>query len=341
MLFFNSRKNKPIELIDFNPKESLKINTSKPIYYYSDKKIYYSESGELDLTKPIWNGKINERFYSNTVFVSKNSKFIALNDGNGIKVINNKGNLIKDISPISDHILDNENAFWDSDFQWSEDSENLYLMKDNKSEESSLYKLCTKTSELKKIVDLKEKVWRFYLNPNQSNLYYTSDKINGDWILKKLDLKTKRVIDTIQQLKKWKLNTKDTIFVNFNSSQINSPDEKWIGQSRNDTLCNLYLFENKSEKLIFKVKCGYDAFKGRKLGCLERNMNIYLPNNRFFMSQIHAKNNNGTIIIDTEKLEYKLHKTEVKPYFSNTKTNYDNLIYITGEFIESRNIIEK
>ena len=138
ILFFKSHKNEPIELIDFNPTESLKINTSKPIYYYSDKKIYYSESGELDLTKPIWSGEINERFYNNTVFVSKNSKFIALNDGNGIKVINNKGNLIKNIFPISNHILDNENAFWDSDFQWSEDSENLYLMKDNKSEESSL-----------------------------------------------------------------------------------------------------------------------------------------------------------------------------------------------------------
>ncbi len=341
ILFFKTYENKPIELVDFKPTKNLKIQTSKPIYYYSNKKLYYSKNGKLDLTKPIWNGEINERFYNNRAFVSNNSEFIAFNDGKKINVIDKNGKLLKRLSPIFDHILENKNAFWDCDFQWSENSKNLYLMKDNENRESSLYKLSTETEELEKIIDLKERAWRFYLSPNQKNLYYTSnDSINDKWILKKTDLKTKEIIDTIQRNEKWKLITRDTIFVNFKTSQINFTDKR-IGQIKNDTLCNIYLMDNESEEMIFKVNCGFDAFKGRKLGCLEHNSNIFLPDNRFFISQLYSKNNSGTIIIDTETLEYKLYDKEIKPYFTNTKTNLENLSYTWGEFIQDYNIIKK
>lgn len=333
ILFFKTNENKPIELIDFKPTESLQVQTSKPIYYYSDNKIYYSKNGKLDLEKPIWNGEINERFYDNKAFVSNNSEFIAFNNGKEINVIDKNGKLLKTISPIFGHILENKKAFWDSDFQWSANSENLYLMKDNESKESSLYKLSTKTAELEKVIELNERAWHFYLSPNKKNLYYTAyDSINDDWIFKKSDLKTKRVVDTINRNEKWKLITKDSIFVNFNTSRSGLLN-KFIGQSKNDTLCNVYLISDKSEKLIFKVNCGFDAFKGRKLGCLEHNSNTFLPDNRFFISQVYAKDNSGTIIIDTETLEYKLYKSEIKPYFSNSQTNFDNLLYTSGEII--------
>ena len=341
ILLFKTNENKSIELVDFKPTQSLQIYSSKPIYYYSDKKIYYSKNGDLELSKPIWNGEINERFYNNKAFVSNNSEFIAFNDGKKIRVIDKNGKLLKTISPIFEHILENKNAFWDSDFQWSENSENLYLMKDNENRESSLYKLSTKTTELENVIDLEERSWHFYLSPNQKNLYYTAyDKVNDNWLLKKMDLKTKKVIDTIKRNDNWKLITTDSIFVNFKTSQIDFNDKR-IGQSKNDTLCNIYLIDKKSEKLIFKVNCGFDAFKGRKLGCLESNSNIFLPNNRFFMSHVYAKNNGGTIIIDTKTLEYKLYNKEIKPYFSNTKTNFDNLSYTWGEFIQDYKIIKK
>jgi hypothetical protein len=336
ILFFKSHKNEPIELIDFKPTESPEIYTSKSIYYYSDESIYYSESGKLDLSKPIWNGNINERFYNDEVSVSPNSNYIALNNGKVIKVINSKGSLIKNITPISDQILENENAFWNSDFQWSKNSENLYLMR-NRNNQSSLYKLSTKTAELVKVVDLNERISHFYLSPNEKYIYYEYT----NRILKKLDLNIKKVVDTIQRNENWKLITKDTIFINFRTSPIDLKKEKRIGESKNDTLCNIYLFDNKNEKLIFKVNCGFDAFKGRKLGCFESNMNIFLPNNRFFMTQVYAKDNRGTIIIDTKTLEYKLYAKEIKPYFSNTKTNFDKVSFTWGEFIQDFNIISE
>ena len=334
VLFFKSHKNEPIELIDFKPTENIEIYTSKPIYYYSDKSIYYSESGKLDLSKPIWNGNINERFYNGEVSVSPNSNFIALNNGEIIKVLNSNGSLIKNISPLTNQSLENENAFWNSDFQWSKNSENLYLMK-NENNQSSLYKLSTKTAELVKVVELNEETFHFYLSPNEKYLYYNYTHR----ALKKLDLKIKKVVDTIQNNGNWKLITKDTIFVNFKTSPIDLNKGKRIDESENDTLCNIYLIDKNKEKLIFKVNCGFNAFKGRKLGCFESNMNIFLPNNRFFMTQLHAKDNRGTIIIDTETLEYKLYTKEIKPYFSNTKTNFDKISFTLGEFFQDFNII--
>ena len=340
ILFFKSHKNEPIDLIDFKPTESLEIYTSKPIYYYSDKIIYYSESGKMDLSKPIFEGSVGERFYDNNVFVSPNSKFIAFKSGKKIVVIDNNGNEIKNIQPIQNHILDNNDAFWESEFQWSKNSENLFLMKHNEQKSATLYCLLVNTKELVEICDLKEQAVHFYLSPNQKQLFYSTYDKDGSRLFKKYDLVNKKVIDTINRTNDWKLITKDTIFVNFKTSQINFNDKR-IGQSKNDTLCNIYLIDNKSEKLIFKVNCGFDAFKERKLGCFESNMNIFLPNNRFFMTQIYAKDNSGTIIIDTETLEYKLYPKEIKPYFSNTKTNFDKISFTWGEFIQDFNIINE
>ena len=94
MVVFESHKNKSSELIDFKPTESLKIKTSTPIFYYSDKKLFYSKNGEINLTNHIWKGEINERYYENKVFVSPNSNFIAFDNNGSIKVLNKKGDSV-------------------------------------------------------------------------------------------------------------------------------------------------------------------------------------------------------------------------------------------------------
>ena len=334
IFLFKTNDNKPIELVEFKSYENLRIQTSKPIFYYSKKKLFYSKNGDLNFEKPIFKGSVGGRFYDNDVFVSPNSKYIAFKSGKKIVIIDNKGNLVKNIGPIQNNILDNKDAFWDSEFQWSKNSENLYLMKDNENRKSSIYMLSTKTNKFKKVIDLNERGWHFYLSPNQKNVYYTAyDKVNDDWVFKKTDLKTRKTIDTIQRNDKWKLITQDSIFINFRSNVNSKELNKYIGQRKNDSLCNIYLTENELEKLVFKVNCGFDAFKDRKLGPLEQNMNIFLPNDRYFLTELYAKNHNGTIIIDTKTLEYKFYEREIKAYFSNTRTNFDNVQFTWGELI--------
>lgn len=333
IFIFKTNENRPIELIEFKPTENLTIQTSKPVFYYSERELFFSKNGGLDLEKPIFQGAVGERFYDNDVFVSPNSKFIAFKSGKEIIVIDNNGKEIKNIRPVQNHILDNDNAFWESEFQWSKNSENLFLMKHNKLKEATLYSLSINTKELIEICNLKEQAVHFYLSPNQKQLFYSTYANKGDRLFKKYDLVSKKVTDTIKRTKDWKLITQDSIFINFKSNVKSKELSKHIGQSKNDTLCNIYLTENGSETLIFKVKCGLDAFKGRKLGALEHNKNIFLPNDRYFLTELYSKNKNGTIIIDTKTLEYKFYERDVKAYFSNTRTNFENVLFTWGEFI--------
>ncbi len=189
------------------------------------------------------------------------------------------------------------------------------------------------TKELIEICNLKEQAVHFYLSPNQKQLFYSTYDNKGDRLFMKYDLVSKKVTDAIKRTKDWKLITKDSIFINFKSNVKSKELNKHIGQSKNDTLCNIYLTENGSERLIFKVKCGLDAFKDRKLGALEHNKNIFLPNDRYFLTELYSKNKNGTIIIDTKTLEYKFYERDVKAYFSNTRTNFENVLFTWGEFI--------
>jgi hypothetical protein len=352
MVLFKSHEDKPTELINFEPTENLKVQTSKPIFYYSNKELFYSENGEINLTKPIWKGEINERYYDNKVFVSPNSKYIAFDNNGSIKILTQNGDELINIKPVAKSMVDGRKSgkYWNSDFQWSENSENLYLMNDRVWEGSfnglknktTLFKFSVKDKKIIKVIDLKEQSRNFYLDINQTNLYYTAyDSIGDNWLLKKLNLKTKRVIDTLKREKNWKIISNDSIFINFKTAPGDLKFGKRIGRSENDTLCNVYLIENDIEKLILKGKCGFDAFKGRKLGFLEQNLEIFLPNNRFYITEIYAKNHSGTIIIDTKTLEYKVYKKQIKPYFSNYKINYNDTKYTWGEFIQDFNIIEK
>lgn len=333
IFLFKTNQNKPIKLVEFKSTENLTIQTSKPVFYYSDKKLFYSKNGDLNLEKSIYNGIVGERFYDNNVFVSPNSKFIAFKSENKIVVLDNNGGLIKEIHPIQNHILDNRIAFWESEFQWSKNSENLFLMKHNDQKEATLYSLSVKTKELVEISSLKEQAVHFYLGPTQEQLYYTTYDKEGSRLFKKFDLINKKVVDTIHRTKEWKLITQDSIFINFKSNIKSKKLNKHIGQSKNDTLCNIYLTENGLDKLIFKVNCGYDAFKGRRLGCFERNMNLFLPDNRYFITELYSKDNRGTIVIDTKTLDYKLYNREIKAYFSNTRMNFDDVLFTWGEFI--------
>ncbi len=350
MVVFESHKNKSSELIDFKPTESLKIKTSTPIFYYSDKKLFYSKNGEINLTNHIWKGEINERYYENKVFVSPNSNFIAFDNNGSIKVLNKKGDILKNIESVSTDMLNGRKSgnFWNSDFQWSKNSENLYLMQDRVWEgnfnraknKSSLYKISTKTTELTKVIDLKEQSENFYLDSNESNLYFTAyDSINDEWLLKKLNLTTQKVIDTIEQNENWKLTTRDSIFINFKTSPGDIKLGKTIGESKKDTLCSIYLTENSNEKLIFKGKCGYNAFKGYNVGFFETNFDLFLPNNRYFLSKMRVNEKDGTIIIDSESLKYRFYNRDIKPFFSVTKLSYENVSYRSGEFIRDENII--
>lgn len=348
IFFFKSHKDKRAELIDFKPTESMKIKTSKPIFYYTDNKLYYSENGEVNFSKPIWNGYINSnKEVGLTVSVSPNSKYIAFDNNGSVKILNQNGQELANIKPVAKDMLDGRKSgkFWNSDFQWSKNSENLYLMNDRvwngnysrSKNKTTLYRISLNDNKKYKVIDLKEQSRNYYLDVNQNNLYYTAyDSIGESWLLKKVDLKAKKVTDSVKRNDDLFLINKDSIFVNF-KSQIGHylNDRKGITTQRKDSLCNTVLIENGSENLIFKGKCGYNAFKNWSYSYLGKNNAWFLPDDRFYMSFINSKNYNGTVIIDTENLTYRFYDKKITPFYSFTNNDKKQFIYTWGELTTS------
>lgn len=340
---FKSYKSYPPEILNFNPDKSLIVRTIKPIYYLSENKLYFSSKGNINLNKPIWNGEIYERFYDDKVSVSPNSKYILINHKLGLDVIDSLGNKIYQIKQKSDKIEKETitNYYSDSDYQWSSDSENLYLKKTKSesykdSNRYSLIKLNIKTRKLTEIYTFIEDSWKIYFDKSQKNLYYTTyNKKNDNWIMRKVDLTTKKIVKTLSEDNKSKLITSDTILANLNSERDSSyKNDISIAESLNEKnkSCNIYSNKNGIEKLIFEVKCGNDEFKGRTLGVMEFNSNVFLPND-FFVTQIYSKNYEGTIVVDLNSLKYNFYKTEIKPYYASIIETNKNLIYISGELM--------
>jgi hypothetical protein len=340
---FKSYKSYPPEILNFNPDKSLIVKTSKPIYYLSENKLYFSSKGNINLNNPIWNGEIYERFYDDKVSVSPNSKYILINHKLGLDVIDSVGNKIYQIKQKSDEIEEKTitNYYSDSDYQWSSDSENLYLKKTKSgsfkdSNRYSLIKLNIKTRKLTEIYNFIEDSWKIYFDKSQKNLYYTAyDKKNDNWIMRKVDLNTKKIIMTLSEDNKSKLITSDTILANLNIERDSGyKNDISIGESllEKNKSCNIYSNKNGIEKLIFEVKCGNDEFKGRTLGVMEFNSNVFLPND-FFITHIYSKNYEGTIVIDLNSLKYNFYKTEIKPYYASKIETNINLIYNSGELM--------
>ncbi len=348
VFFVKSHKDKRAELIDFKPTKSLKIKTSKPIFYYTDNKLYYSENGEINFSKPIWNGYINSnKEIGLTVSVSPNSKYIAFNGNNSIIILNKNGNELANIKSVAKDMVDGRKSgkFWNSNFQWSKDSKNLYLMNDrvwngnysSSKNKTTLYRFSLNDKKKHKVIDLKEQSRNYYLDVNQNNLYYTAyDSIGDSWLLKKVNLKTNKVIDSLESNDDLFLTTNDSIFVNF-KLQIEHylNEQKEIITQRKDSLCNTVLVENKNKSLIFKGKCGYNAFKNWSYSYLEKNNAWFLPNDRFYLSFINSENYNGTVIIDTKNLTYKFYDKKIIPFYSFTNNDKKEFIYTWGELITS------
>lgn len=340
---FKSNKSYPPEILNFKPDKNLIVKTIKPIYYLNENKLYFSAKGNIILSNPIWDGVIYERYYDDKVSVSPNSKYILINHKLGIDVIDSVGNKIYQIKQKNDEIVENKitNYYSDSDYQWSSDSENLYLKKTKSgsfkdSNRYSLIKINIKTQKLTEIYSFSEDSWRIYFDKYQKNIFYTTyDKKNDEWIMRKVDLTTKKIVMTLSKDNKSKLITSDTILANLNIERDSDyKNDISIGESlhENNKSCNIYSNTKGIEKLIFEVKCGNDEFKGRTLGVMEFNSNVFLPND-FFITQIYSKNYEGTIVIDLINLKYNFYKTEIKPYYASKIETNKNLIYNSGELM--------
>ncbi|MBN4065818.1 hypothetical protein JYT51_00630 [Candidatus Amoebophilus asiaticus] len=338
--FFKSHESYEPELLEFKS-SSFDYKASKPIYFYFDNKLFYNENGILDLKqKPIWKGEIND-LSRRHVFVSPDSRHIAINvDDDYILILNNTGKEIGIIKPIAESLVMEDRStgvFLGEHLQWNMKSTDLYIMQDDslvddkiwhankywdtKSFKKAIYKYSIIDKQLKKVITLDERSQgRFYLNKDESQLYYQFADSIGKFAIKKIELRNNKTLATYYSIKRKLSIPNDSIFINYKTDIFwNSSHnlQKTITTVSNRIVQGgLYLYQDSLSKLIFKGTHGYHAFKGSSYSFLTGGE--FLPGDQYYLGRIKSKEYDGSVIIDTESLKYIFIDKKIECFFSIT-----------------------
>ena len=337
-LLLNACTYQKIALINPKPTTNLAVYTDKPVYYYVQDTLYYAPHGELDLTHPIWQGKITERFYDGKVLVSPDSRYVLIHHEGGLDVIDSAGTKIwqaKNVNQSLERLVGN---FWNKDFQWGTDSKDLYLVKDlvysfggDHANRSVLIKLDMASGSLSTVYEFTERSWHYYLGPHNT-LYYTGyNEAIENWQLKKVDLKTKLITLIDRDDDQHTLKTTDTIYANLKFEQREYDNHLLIG-NRSYEECNVYAIgDNGTEQLLFEVQCGSNSWdKSKRFHLQEMNAEVYLSD-KYYFGKIYTAGYQ-TLIVDLKTLQYNFYKEYIKPYVAST-IETGHFIYTWGELM--------
>lgn len=349
--FFKTSENYPPELFDFHPID-FEFAANRPIYYYSDNKLYYDSLGKINLSKlPIWTGQIADK-YDKHVYVSPNSEYIAVNvEDSKILILDKKGKILHEITPINKSFVEEDRHsgnYWGEELVWNENSTQLYFMQDKKwvsnyseHNRTSLFSYSITNNQVNKVIDLNtECEGTFYLNHKGQKLYYEYADEKGDLPFKKIDLSKNTELESFYRNNNHKFEiSSDSIFVNYNISHFGnfSYDYKHLitTVSGRNVESGLYYYSDSLIELIIKGKYGFGAFKGNHYSFLDNGE--FLPGNRYFLGRLRANKYNGTIVIDVKTLKYMYFDKKIECFFSIT--NIDHPDFQRREYETSKQLI--
>jgi|GEM_PF-3776432 len=312
------RNNLPA-LYDFQPK-SFKFNSTKPIYIFSDGKLYHNVDGKIQLnTEPIrkLSGKLR------APLVSPDSRFIAYNEDNErIVILSADGVELGRIAPLNASMLggDRESGrFWGQHYQWNKESDRLYVMSDkvwveNYSPEnrSSLLYYSLKDQKLVHVLDLPEECYRsFYLSSDEASVYYSFSDEKGRIAYKQMKITTGEVENVFYKDDKGRIGIPSAeIYINYRNEQFGNFSNDFhrlvtaVGTTNRgeDTKVGLFTYVDKEAERIIRGSYGQGNIKEYVYSFLKDGS--FLPGNRYYVGELEAGELSGTIIVDTETGEY-------------------------------------
>ena len=302
------RPNVASNIVDFAP-------TSFPAR--ADAKFFYSVGQELKYSDQI-------EVQAPTLIRGRVEKFLVSPDGEKIAVVVNRKLLVVGTDSILAQVADVDNIFRDDkpigqqffrdrDFQWSRDSRELYLIKDEYSETKGVGELFSQKGELW-MYDLDSKTLKLVIKPFRAfsyffgsgrRIYYSEPTERGDLQLKYFDGKVSKNVGepNAPDIRTFPGIREEVPFYSFSIID----HEKALGSSKHVRLVS---YGSGPERLIINDKPYVTLSQGQTFKgpyyCSDLLRSAFLPGDRFFLFNVpYCENYEGQLLIDTASGKYE------------------------------------
>ena len=242
---------------------------------------------------------------------------IVVFDGSAIREVARVDSIYKKPKPIG------SSFFRDDEFQWSRDSMNLYLIKDEyyESKGSQLY-------------SAKGELWRYdvqngnlllvlkpfpantYFLGGNSGVYFSVPTEAGDLRLRYFDGEAVKDIGDVNayEIPKEQLGSGESPFFSFSALEFNPLFVRGAGFAQEQT--------DRQEKLVIyhKPYLSFTQGKGMKgpFHCANLYNSVFLPGGRYFLLNVVCGNFGGQLLIDSRTEEYQQLPKDTRVYLALT-----------------------
>ena len=317
----------PPTIVDFRPTD-FQVKADKSFFYSIGDELKYSD--ELNPQAPnLLRGEVRDFQVS-----PDNTKLAVVANGR-LLVVGPERPTVRDVAPVDSIYRDSkpigQSFYRDRDFQWSEDSRYLYLIRDEYydskgsqlfSKKGELWKYGVQTGELHLV--LKPFPAYTYFFGQNGGIYFSVPTESGDLQLKYFD--GSRVTDVGMP------NTSSISPDQLSANSVESPFFSFsIVDSQRTVIAEkeveLVIDQQDGSEKLQIAKKPYLAFArggGRKEAfyCADISRSVFLPGDRYFLFNVSCKNYEGQLVVDTETGNYRKlpQKTRVFPTM-NTRTD--------------------
>ena len=314
----------PSKIVDFHPRE-FEAKADENFFYSIDGALKYSD--ELNSRAPtLLRGEIKDFRVSpdNAKIAVVVSQHLVIVDKTTVRDVASVDSIYRQPKPIGRHF------YRDQGFQWSEDSRNLYLIRDEYYE-SSGSQLFSSKGELWKY-DLDVGTLQPILKPfpaytcffgRNGEIYFSVPTESGDLQLKHFD--GARVND-VGRPNAWAISSEQLLSNSVESPFYSFTVHDYRMTTRSGKQVEFVSGQEGGPQRLEVAKKPYlavtegEGIKGR-FHCFDASHSAFLPGDRYFLIGTYCGNYNGQLLVDTVTGSYQklAGKTRVYPLM-NTKT---------------------
>jgi hypothetical protein len=308
----------PSNIVDFHPTQ---------FHAQTDAAFFFSVGEELKYSNVInprvvtlLRGNINNFLVSpdgeKIAVIVKGMLLIVNADGSGVRQVVNVDSIYKEPKPIG------RSFFRDDEFQWTNDSKRLYLIRDEyyASKGSQLY---SAKGELWSY-DLESGNLQLMLRPFPAYTYFLAGKYGiyfsvptevGDLRLRYFDGKTVRDIGNVNawEVPKQELGSGESPFFSFSASDYNQLFARGAGLENG---------QNRTQKLILRDRSYLVFSEGQGMKgpfyCSNLHNSLFLPGGRYFLLNVECGNYEGQLLIDSKTGNYEPLPKDTRVYIALT-----------------------